>query len=221
MASAAPRTMFEKIWARHVVTEGPGGHVLLYVGRPLPRAGSPIRGMAMDERMAVGNMSIEAGARTGMVAPDETTFAWLEGRPFAPRGEAWARALADWTTVPSDPGARFDREVALAAGDVAPTVTWGTSPQDALPITGRGPDPAAAGAPGEHGAGARVHGAPAGHAARRDRRGPRVHRLLHEQPARGPARGRAGRAGAPCGGARVGRARLGARLAGGAGPGGG
>ena len=117
------------------------------VGHAIEYAGSTIRAMSMDERMTVCNMSIEAGARTGMVAPDETTFAWLEGRPFAPRGEAWARALADWTTVPSDPGARFDREVALAAGDVAPTVTWGTSPQDAVPITGRVPDPAAAGDP--------------------------------------------------------------------------
>ena len=117
------------------------------VGHAIEYAGSTIRAMSMDERMTVCNMSIEAGARTGMVAPDETTFAWLEGRPFAPRGEAWARALADWTTVPSDPGARFDREVALAAADVAPTVTWGTSPQDALPITGRVPDPAAAGDP--------------------------------------------------------------------------
>ena len=117
------------------------------VGHAIEYAGSTIRALSMDERMTVCNMSIEAGARTGMVAPDETTFAWLEGRPFAPRGAVWARALADWRTVASDPGARFDREVPLAAGDVEPTVTWGTSPQDALPITGRVPDPAAAGDP--------------------------------------------------------------------------
>jgi 3-isopropylmalate/(R)-2-methylmalate dehydratase large subunit len=92
-------------------------------------------------------MSIEAGARAGMVAPDETTFTYLEGRPFAPTGAAWARALADWKTLASDPGAAFDREVELDAAAVAPTVTWGTSPQDALPITGRVPDPAAAGDP--------------------------------------------------------------------------
>jgi 3-isopropylmalate/(R)-2-methylmalate dehydratase large subunit len=115
------------------------------VGHAIEYAGSTIRAMAMDERMTVCNMSIEAGARAGMVAPDETTFAYLEGRPFAPRGEAWARALAWWTTVPSDPGATFDREVALAASEIAPTVTWGTSPQDALPVTARVPDPAAAG----------------------------------------------------------------------------
>jgi 3-isopropylmalate/(R)-2-methylmalate dehydratase large subunit len=90
-------------------------------------------------------MSIEAGARAGMVAPDETTFAYLEGRPFAPKGDAWGTALAAWKALPSDPGAPFDRDVALAAGEIAPTVTWGTSPQDALPITGRVPDPAAVG----------------------------------------------------------------------------
>src|SRR5437870_13580866 len=90
-------------------------------------------------------MSIEAGARAGMVAPDETTFAYLEGRPFAPRGDAWGAALASWRGLPSDPGATFDREVELAASAIAPTVTWGTSPQYALPITGRVPDPAVAG----------------------------------------------------------------------------
>jgi 3-isopropylmalate/(R)-2-methylmalate dehydratase large subunit len=115
------------------------------VGHAIEYAGSTIRAMAMDERMTVCNMSIEAGARTGMVAPDETTFAYLQGRPFAPTGEAWAQALAWWKTVPSDPGATFDREVALAASEIAPTVTWGTSPQDALPVTARVPDPAAAG----------------------------------------------------------------------------
>jgi 3-isopropylmalate/(R)-2-methylmalate dehydratase large subunit len=115
------------------------------VGYAVEYAGPAIRAMSMDERMTVCNMSIEAGARAGMVAPDETTFAYLEGRPFAPRGERWDRALAFWKTLPSDPDARFDREVTLDAGLFAPTVTWGTSPQDALPITERVPDPAAAG----------------------------------------------------------------------------
>jgi 3-isopropylmalate/(R)-2-methylmalate dehydratase large subunit len=82
-----------------------------------------------------------------MVAPDETTFAYLEGRPFAPGGDLWARALADWRTLPSDPGAAFDREVRLSAEDLVPTVTWGTSPQEAVPITGRIPDPASVGDP--------------------------------------------------------------------------
>jgi len=115
------------------------------VGHAIEYAGSTMRAMSMDERMTVCNMSIEAGARAGMVAPDETTFAYLEGRPFAPRGDEWRAALASWRALPSDPGAPFDREVELAAGAIAPTVTWGTSPQDALPITGRVPDPAAAG----------------------------------------------------------------------------
>jgi 3-isopropylmalate/(R)-2-methylmalate dehydratase large subunit len=114
------------------------------VGHALEYAGSAFRAMSMAERMTVCNMSIEAGARAGMVAPDERTFAFVEGRPFAPKDEAWSRAVAYWHTLPSDAGATFDREVRLDAADLAPTVTWGTSPQDALPITGRVPDPAAA-----------------------------------------------------------------------------
>ncbi|PYO19261.1 MAG: 3-isopropylmalate dehydratase large subunit [Candidatus Rokuibacteriota bacterium] len=115
------------------------------VGHAVEYAGSTIRAMSMDERMTVCNMSIEAGARAGMVAPDETTFAYLQGRPFAPRGDAWGKALAYWETLPSDADAKFDREVELSANEIEPTVTWGTSPQDALPITGRVPDPAAVG----------------------------------------------------------------------------
>jgi 3-isopropylmalate/(R)-2-methylmalate dehydratase large subunit len=111
-------------------------------------AGSTIRAMSMDERMTVCNMSIEAGARAGMIAPDEMTYAYIEGRPLAPSGPAWPRALAEWQALPSDPGAVFDREVHLAASEIAPTVTWGTSPQDALPITARVPDPASVADPG-------------------------------------------------------------------------
>ena len=112
------------------------------VGHAVEYAGPAIRAMSMDERMTVCNMSIEAGARAGMVAPDETTFAYLEGRPFAPKGDLWAKALAWWKSLPSDPGAAFDREVELDGAEIAPMVTWGTSPQDAAPITGRVPDPA-------------------------------------------------------------------------------
>ncbi|HEY7652610.1 MAG TPA: 3-isopropylmalate dehydratase large subunit, partial [Methylomirabilota bacterium] len=115
------------------------------VGHAIEYAGPAIRAMSMDERMTVCNMSIEAGARSGMVAPDETTFTYLEGRPYAPRGEMWDRAVAYWRTVPSDPDAIFAREVELDASVIAPTVTWGTSPQDALPITERVPDPASVG----------------------------------------------------------------------------
>jgi len=114
------------------------------VGHVIEYAGAVMRAMTMDERMTVCNMSIEAGARAGMVAPDETTFGYLEGRPFAPRGERWARALAYWKTLSSDAEATFDREVALDGTEIAPMVTWGTSPQDALPITERVPDPARA-----------------------------------------------------------------------------
>ncbi len=94
--------------------------------------------------MTLCNMSIEAGGRAGMIAPDDTTFAWLEGRPRAPAGADFAAAVAAWRRLASDADAQFDREVALHADDVAPTVTWGTSPETALPVTGRVPDPAAA-----------------------------------------------------------------------------
>jgi 3-isopropylmalate/(R)-2-methylmalate dehydratase large subunit len=127
-----------------IATIGAGGGV----GHAIEYAGSAIAAMSLDERMTVCNMSIEAGARAGMVAPDETTFAYLEGRPFAPKGDLWAKALAQWQTLPTDPGAAFDREVTLDASTLAPTVTWGNSPQDALPITARVPDPTAVGDPG-------------------------------------------------------------------------
>ena len=112
------------------------------VGHAIEYAGSVIRGMSVEERLTVCNMSIEAGARAGMVAPDATTFTYLEGRPHAPKGAQWEEALAVWKTLPSDADARFDREVTVDGDAIAPTVTWGTSPQDALPITARVPDPA-------------------------------------------------------------------------------
>jgi len=91
--------------------------------------------------MTLCNMSIEAGGRAGLVAPDETTFRYLEGRPRAPKGADWERALASWQSLYSDPYARFDREVTLEAAEIAPHVTWGTSPAEVVPITGRVPDP--------------------------------------------------------------------------------
>ena len=117
------------------------------VGHAIEYAGTVIAAMSMEERMTVCNMSIEAGARAGIIAPDPTTFAYVEGRPYAPKGEHWTQALGYWKTLPSDPDAVFDREVELDAGGIAPTVTWGTSPQDALPITGSVPDPAREGDP--------------------------------------------------------------------------
>jgi 3-isopropylmalate/(R)-2-methylmalate dehydratase large subunit len=92
--------------------------------------------------MTVCNMSIEGGARAGLVAPDETTFEYLKGRPMAPKAGAWQQAVSYWKTLPSDVGARYDAEVKLSTADIAPQVTWGTSPQDVLPITGAVPNPA-------------------------------------------------------------------------------
>ncbi len=116
-------------------TAGGTGHVIEY-------AGEAIRALDMAGRMTVCNMSIEAGARAGLIAPDETTFAWIEGRPFAPKGEAWRRAVAQWRALASDPGAHYDKVVRLDASEVAPTVTWGTTPEAVAPITGTVPDPA-------------------------------------------------------------------------------
>ncbi len=104
-------------------------------------AGSAVRAMSMEQRMTLCNMSIEAGAQTGIVAPDETTFAYLDGRTNAPRGAQWDKALAYWRTLPSDPDAVFDQELAVAAADIAPTVSWGTSPEQAASIDGIVPDP--------------------------------------------------------------------------------
>jgi 3-isopropylmalate/(R)-2-methylmalate dehydratase large subunit len=112
-------------------------------GHAIEFAGSTIRGLSMEERMTVCNMAIEAGARVGMVAPDETTFAYLDDRPLAPRGAERDRALAYWRTLPSDGDAGFDAEVSVDAEDIAPMVTWGITPGDALPITAAVPDPAA------------------------------------------------------------------------------
>lgn len=106
-------------------------------------AGSVFRGFSMEARMSVCNMSIEAGARAGMVAPDDITFDYLRNRPLTPKGEEWDRAEAYWRTLQSDEGAKWDVEVNIRAEDIIPTLTWGTSPQDVVPITGVVPDPAA------------------------------------------------------------------------------
>jgi len=116
-------------------TAGAVGHVVEY-------AGSAVRGLSMEGRLTVCNMSIEGGARAGMVAPDDTTFEYLRGRPYAPAGAAWDAAEAAWRRLPSDDGAVFDREATLDAALIAPMVTWGTSPEDAAPITSCVPNPA-------------------------------------------------------------------------------
>ena len=115
-------------------TAGGTGHVIEYCGEA-------IRDLSMEGRMTVCNMAIEGGARAGLIAPDETTFAYVKGRPHAPKGEDWDKALAYWKTLQSDDGAHFDKVVTLKAGDIAPVVTWGTSPEDVVPITGIVPAP--------------------------------------------------------------------------------
>src|SRR5208282_254750 len=107
-------------------------------------AGSAIRGLSMEGRMTVCNMSIEAGARAGMIAPDETTFAYLNGLRHSPKGDAWDAAVREWRKLPSDPGAKFDRELVIDAATLAPYVSWGTTPGMVAPITDTVPNPAAA-----------------------------------------------------------------------------
>jgi 3-isopropylmalate/(R)-2-methylmalate dehydratase large subunit len=116
-------------------TAGGTGYVIEY-------AGDTIRSLSMEGRMTVCNMSIEAGARGGLIAPDETTFEYLKGRPRSPKAGAWEMAVKYWRTLKSDEGAKFDAEVTIHADEIVPMVTWGTSPEQALPITGRVPDPA-------------------------------------------------------------------------------
>ena len=113
------------------------------VGHVVEYDGEAISALSMEGRMTLCNMTIEAGARAGLIAPDDVTFAYLKGRPGAPEGEAWDSAVAGWRKLKSDPDARFDREVALDAGDIAPRVTWGSRPDQSVPVTGVVPDPAA------------------------------------------------------------------------------
>ncbi len=115
-------------------------------------AGEAIRALSMEGRMTVCNMTIEGGARAGLIAPDETTFEYLQGRPMAPKGAAWEQAVSFWKTLPSDKGATYDHEVVLDASEIAPQVTWGTSPQDVLPISANVPDPADYADPGRRAA---------------------------------------------------------------------
>jgi 3-isopropylmalate/(R)-2-methylmalate dehydratase large subunit len=116
-------------------TDGATSHAIEF-------AGSAIRGLTVEGRLTLCNMSIEAGARCGMIAPDATTFAYLKGRPYAPDGADFDHAVEAWSDLTTEGGAQFDREVELAAAEIAPIVTWGTSPEDALPIGSSAPDPA-------------------------------------------------------------------------------
>ena len=123
-------------------TAGGTGHVIEY-------AGSAIRSLSMEGRMTVSNMTIEGGARGGLVAPDEVTFEYVRGRPMAPKGAAWEQAVEYWKTLPSDDGASYDKEVVLDISSIAPQVTWGTSPEDVAAIDGVVPDPKDAESPGK------------------------------------------------------------------------
>ena len=113
---------------------GGTGHVIEYTG-------SAIRALSVEGRLTVSNMAIEGGARAGLIAADATTFAYLKGRPYAPKGADWEAAVAYWTSLATDPGAAYDKTVVIDAADIAPSVTWGTSPEDVVPITGCVPAP--------------------------------------------------------------------------------
>ncbi|MGQ3139285.1 MAG: 3-isopropylmalate dehydratase large subunit [Sphingopyxis solisilvae] len=127
---------------------GGTGHVIEYTG-------SAIRALSVEGRLTVSNMAIEGGARAGLIAPDEVTFAYLKGRPYAPKGADWDAAVAYWTSLATDPGATYDKTVVIDAADIAPSVTWGTSPEDVVPITGTVPDPASFADPSKQAAAAK------------------------------------------------------------------
>ncbi len=135
---ALPAGVTAKDMILHIIgiigTAGGNGHVIEY-------AGEAVRNLSMEGRMTICNMSIEAGARAGLVAPDETTFNYIKGRPMAPKGEVFDKAVAYWKTLPSDDGATYDKEIVIEAADIIPTITWGTTPEDVIPITGRVPAP--------------------------------------------------------------------------------
>ena len=167
-------------------TGGGIGHVIEY-------RGSAIRALSMEGRMTVCNMSIEAGAKAGLVAPDDTTFAYLEGRAHAPKGAAWDEAVAAWRELRSDDGAVWDKEVRIDAAALRPQVSWGTNPGQVTSIDGAVPSPDDFADPTTRetvAPGARVHGPHRRHADARHPRRHRVHRVVHEQPHRGPARRR-------------------------------
>ncbi len=127
---------------------GGTGHVIEYTG-------SAIRALSIEGRLTVSNMAIEGGARAGLIAPDERTFAYLKGRPYAPRDADWDAAVAYWKSLATDPGATYDKTVVIDAADIAPSVTWGTSPEDVVPITGTVPDPASFADPSKQAAAAK------------------------------------------------------------------
>lgn len=127
---------------------GGTGHVIEYTG-------SAIRALSIEGRLTISNMAIEGGARAGLIEPDATTFAYLKGRPYAPKGADWDAAVEYWRSLATDPGATYDKTVVIDAADIAPSVTWGTSPEDVVPITGTVPDPASFADPSKQAAAAK------------------------------------------------------------------
>ena len=156
-------------------TDGATGHVIEY-------AGPAVRGLSMEGRMTLCNMSIEAGARAGMVAPDETTIAYVKGKRFAPRDADWEKAVAYWRSLPTDDGATFDKVVEIDGAQLCPFVTWGTNPGMVAPVTGRVPEVKglARSGPARHGTRFAVHGAGTGEKDRGHRRRSGLHWFLHE-----------------------------------------
>jgi 3-isopropylmalate/(R)-2-methylmalate dehydratase large subunit len=134
---------------RTIGTAGAAGHVVEYTGQA-------VRDLSMEQRMTLCNLTIEGGGRAGMIAPDATTIAYLEGRPYAPRGADWTAAVAAWNELRSDPGATYDRTVVIDASLLEPTVTWGTTPAQSVPVTGRVPDPESFGDPAARESGRRA-----------------------------------------------------------------
>jgi 3-isopropylmalate/(R)-2-methylmalate dehydratase large subunit len=130
-------------------TAGAAGHVVEYTG-PV------VRGLSMEQRMTLCNLTIEGGGRAGMIAPDQTTLAYIEGRPYAPRGADWDAAVEAWNALRGDPGSAHDRSVVIDAGRLEPTVTWGTTPAQSVPVTGRVPDPESFGDPAARESGRRA-----------------------------------------------------------------
>ena len=162
-------------------TAGGTGYVIEY-------AGEAIRALSMEGRMTICNMSIEGGARAGLIAPDETTFAYVKDKPRAPKGAAWDMALDYWQTLKSDEGAHFDKVVVLDAAKLPPIVSWGSSPEDVVSVQGVVPDPNADRRREQahlQAARARLYGTDAGNEDHRHRARPRLHRLLHQRPHRG------------------------------------
>ena len=191
----------------HIGTAGGTGYVIEF-------AGEAIRSLSMEGRMTVCNMTIEGGARAGLIAPDEKTFEYIKDKPRAPKGKAWDMALEYWKTLHTDEGAHFDKVVKLDAANLPPIVTWGSSPEDVVSIEGVVPNPDDIEDANKRASKWRAleyMGLDAGHQDDRHRHRPRLHRLVHQRPHRGPARGGEDRRGQACRPERFGHDRAGLR----------